>query len=101
MNNIVKNKLYSTITELKTKINILEDKVNNIILTPRQIMDIQNILDDFDKKYMDDIIYKIDINSETIDENAEERIKEYELAKKSIKPFLPSIILNSMLLQSQ
>ena len=100
MNNIVKNKLYSTITELKTKINILEDKVNNITLTPRQIMDIQNILDDFDKKYMDDIIYKIDTNSETIDENAEERIKEYELAKKSIKPFLPSIILNSMLLQS-
>ena len=100
MNNIVKNKLYSTITELKTKINILEDKVNNITLTPRQIMDIQNILDDFDKKYMDDIIYKIDTNSETIDENAEERIKEYELAKKSIKPFLPSIILNSMLLQT-
>lgn len=100
MNNIVKNKLYATITELKTKINILEDKVNNITLTPRQIMDIQNILDDFDKKYMDDIIYKIDTNSETIDENAEERIKEYELAKKSIKPFLPSIILNSMLLQA-
>ena len=88
------------LNELSLKTTILKNKVNNSNLSPKKIIDIINILDDFDKKYMDDIIYKIDTNSDVIDEDADERIKEYELAKKSIKPFLPSIILNSMLLRT-
>lgn len=99
MEDITKRKLDYIIDELSLKINILKNKINNVNLTPTKIVDIINILDDFDKKYMDDIIYKIDTNSSVIDDSAEERIKEYELAKKSIKPFLPSIILNSMLLR--
>lgn len=99
MEDITKRKLCYVIEELSFKINILKNKVNNVNLTPTKIIDIINILDDFDKKYIDDIIYKIDTNSSVIDDHAEERIKEYELAKKSIKPFLPSIILNSMLLR--
>tara|TARA_B110000977_G_scaffold190474_1_gene261322 strand:- start:559 stop:861 length:303 start_codon:yes stop_codon:yes gene_type:complete len=99
MEDITKRKLDYIIDELSLKINILKNKINNAKLTPTKIVDIINILDDFDKKYMDDIIYKIDTNSSVIDDSAEERIKEYELAKKSIKPFLPSIILNSMLLR--
>ena len=99
MEDLTKRKLDYIIDELSLKINILKNKINNAKLTPTKIVDIINILDDFDKKYMDDIIYKIDTNSSVIDDSAEERIKEYELAKKSIKPFLPSIILNSMLLR--
>tara|TARA_B110000977_G_C11069297_1_gene488988 strand:+ start:188 stop:490 length:303 start_codon:yes stop_codon:yes gene_type:complete len=100
MEEITKNKLYYIINELSLKLNILHDKITNVNLTPTKIIDIINILDDFDKKYMDDIIYKIDTNSPVIDEYAEDRIKEYDLAKKSIKPFLSSIILNSMLLRN-
>ncbi len=100
MEGITKRKLNYIIDELSSKINILKNKINNTNLSPRKIIDIINILDDFDKKYMDDIIYKIDTNTDVIDDDADERIKEYELAKKSIKPFLPSIILNSMLLRT-
>ena len=100
MDTIVKKKFLHTLNELSLKTTILKNKVNNSNLSPKKIIDIINILDDFDKKYMDDIIYKIDTNSDVIDEDADERIKEYELAKKSIKPFLPSIILNSMLLRT-
>ena len=67
------------------KIYESELKNNPILEKQREIIYMAAIGHDMcDKKYMDDIIYKIDTNTDVIDDDADERIKEYELAKKVI-----------------
>ena len=51
-------------------------------------------------KYLDDIIYKIDSNLHITNRTNRERIIEYERYQKILRPFLPTMLMYSMLLNN-
>tara|TARA_B100001964_G_C14241878_1_gene605432 strand:- start:1789 stop:2088 length:300 start_codon:yes stop_codon:yes gene_type:complete len=95
----VNQNLIDIIDTFHQKLDIIKQNINKSNnLRQGDIIDIIEILEQFNSKYLDDIIYKIDSNLHITDRTNRERIDEYELHQKILRPFLPTILMYSMLL---
>jgi len=95
----INQNLIEIIDTFHQKLDIIKQNINKSNnLRQGDIIDIIEIFEQFNSKYLDDIIYKIDSNLHITNQTNRERIKEYELFQKILKPFLPTMLMYSMLL---
>ena len=97
----VNQNLIDIIDTFHQKLDIIKQNINKSNnLRQGDIIDIIEILEKFDSKYLDDIIYKIDSNLHITNRTNRDRIIEYELYQKILRPFLPTMLMYSMILNN-
>ena len=97
----INQNLIDIIDTFHQKLDIIKQNINKSNnLKQGDIIDIIEILEKFDSKYLDDIIYKIDSNLHITNRTNRERIIEYERYQKILRPFLPTMLMYSMLLNN-
>ena len=91
--------LINNINETLKKLNNIKDNIEQLNLSDEQYLDIQELLDLINSN-LEVTLYKLDKKLNITNKTINERIKEYETEKKILEPFLPAILLYSMIINS-
>ena len=95
-----KDKLIENIDNTINSLDILKTNLSlSSSISNENLFDIQELIDLIDTN-LEVSIYKLDKNLPITNKSIENRIKEYEIEKKILEPFLPSILLYSMVVNS-
>jgi len=94
-NNI--NNIIEKLNILKNDLSLLHNEQKQ--LSTEKFCDIQELLGLIDTN-IDVSLYKIDKDLPITNKTIKDRIKEYEIEKKTLEPFLPSLLIYHMLVSA-